>query len=148
MATGKEQQNHRLANRLLTICLVAMVLILSACNGGTSTLQTTTPPQTTATPTTTTTPPHTTPMSELSVHFIDVGQGDATLVDLGETEILIDGGGKSPGVVSYLNDYIDGKFYVNICDWPPMGSHGQMTLTKHEVPLINDTLHYPDGYNI
>ena len=51
-------------------------------------------------------------------------------------------------IIGEVNDYIDGKFYVNICDWPPMGSHGQMTLTKHEVPLINDTLHYPDGYNI
>lgn len=29
---------------------------------------------------------------ELKVHFIDVGQGDSILVDLGDTEVLIDGG--------------------------------------------------------
>lgn len=33
----------------------------------------------------------------LSLHFIDVGQGDSILIDIGETEILIDGGDKSPG---------------------------------------------------
>jgi hypothetical protein len=50
-------------------------------------------------------------------------------------------------IIGKVNDYKDGKFYVNICYWPPMKSHGQMTLTKHEVPLINDTLHYPENYN-
>ena len=51
-------------------------------------------------------------------------------------------------IIGKVNDYKDGKFYVNICYWPPMKSHGQMTLTKHEVPLINDTLHYPENYNL
>lgn len=51
-------------------------------------------------------------------------------------------------VIGEVNDYVDGKFYVNICHWPIGKAHVQMTLTKHEVPLINDTLHYPDGYNI
>ena len=50
-------------------------------------------------------------------------------------------------IIGKVNDYKDGKFYVNICYWPPMKSHGQMTLTKHEVPLINDTLHYPKNWN-
>ncbi len=54
MATRKERQNYHLTNRLLTICLVAIVLILSACNGGT-----TPSPTTTTTPTVTTTPPPT-----------------------------------------------------------------------------------------
>ena len=44
---------------------------------------------------------------ELKVHFIDVGQGDSILLDLGDTEILIDGGGKAPGVFAYLEDYVD-----------------------------------------
>ncbi len=35
---------------------------------------------------------------ELKVHFIDVGQGDSILIDFGDIEVLIDGGGKSPGV--------------------------------------------------
>ena len=55
---------------------------------------------------------------EFKVHFIDVGQGDSILIDLGETEILIDGGGKSPGVVDYLNDYIDGALEVMVATHP------------------------------
>ncbi len=44
MATGKEQRNYHLTNRLLTVCSVAVVLILSACNGGMAPLDTTTTP--------------------------------------------------------------------------------------------------------
>ena len=58
------------------------------------------------------------PTEELKVHFIDVGQGDSILIDLGEIEILIDGGGKSPGVVAYLNDYIDGAIEVMVATHP------------------------------
>ena len=32
------------------------------------------------------------PVGQLTVHFIDVGQGDAILLDCGEDEVLIDGG--------------------------------------------------------
>ena len=56
--------------------------------------------------------------AELKVHFIDVGQGDAILIDLGETEILIDGGGKSPGVATYLNNYVDGHLEVMVATHP------------------------------
>ena len=55
---------------------------------------------------------------ELDVHFIDVGQGDSILVDLGDTEVLIDGGDKSPGVVSYLGDYVDGPLEVMVATHP------------------------------
>ncbi len=55
---------------------------------------------------------------ELKVHFIDVGQGDSILVDLGETEILIDGGGKSSGVVEYLSDFVDGTLEVMVATHP------------------------------
>ncbi len=68
------------------------------------------------TPIPTTTP--TRPTNELKVHFIDVGQGDAILIDVGETEILIDGGGKSPGIVSYLYDYVDGVLEVVVATHP------------------------------
>ena len=54
---------------------------------------------------------------ELKVHFIDVGQGDSILVDLGEIEILIDGG-KSPGVNAYLSNYVDGGLEVMIATHP------------------------------
>lgn len=52
--------------------------------------------------------------SELQVHFIDVGQGDAILIDLDKTEILIDAGERSPGVVSYLSRFVDGPLEVVI----------------------------------
>ena len=55
---------------------------------------------------------------ELKVHFIDVGQGDSILVDLGETEILIDGGDKSPGVVAYLNSYVHGPLEAMVATHP------------------------------
>jgi len=55
---------------------------------------------------------------ELKVHFIDVGQGDSILVDFGKTEILIDGGGKSSGVVEYLSDYVDGALEVMVATHP------------------------------
>jgi len=38
----------------------------------------------------------------LTVHFIDVGQGDAILIDTGETDILVDGGPTSTNVLAYL----------------------------------------------
>jgi len=56
--------------------------------------------------------------SELKVHFIDVGQGDSILVDLGETEVLIDGGDKSSGVVTYLDDFVDGALEVMVATHP------------------------------
>jgi len=55
---------------------------------------------------------------ELQVHFIDVGQGDSILIDLGDTEVLIDGGDKSPGVVTYISDYIDGSLEVMVATHP------------------------------
>ncbi len=38
----------------------------------------------------------------LTVHFIDVGQGDAILIDKGDTDILVDGGPSSTNVLAYL----------------------------------------------
>jgi len=47
--------------------------------------------------------PSPTPMpTTLTVHFIDVGQGDAILIDRGETDILVDGGPTSASVLAYL----------------------------------------------
>jgi beta-lactamase superfamily II metal-dependent hydrolase len=53
-------------------------------------------------------------LGTLTVHFIDVGQGDSILLDLGDTEVLIDGGKESPGVVNYIDDYVDGSLEVMI----------------------------------
>ena len=54
----------------------------------------------------------------LTVHFIDVGQGDSILLDLGDIEVLIDGGEKSPGVVSYIEYYVDGSLEVMVATHP------------------------------
>jgi len=58
------------------------------------------------------------PLNELQVHFIDVGQGDSILIDLGTNEVLIDGGEKSPGVIGYVSKYIDGPLEVMVATHP------------------------------
>ncbi len=50
----------------------------------------------------------------LTVHFIDVGQGDAILLDIGTTEVLIDGGEKNSGATDYIRPYIDGPLDVMV----------------------------------
>ena len=46
---------------------------------------------------------------KLNVHFIKMEQsGDAILIDLGETEILIDAGVPNSGVAAYIEKYVDG----------------------------------------
>jgi beta-lactamase superfamily II metal-dependent hydrolase len=57
-------------------------------------------------------------MPPLQVHFIDVGQGDSILVNLGETEVLIDGGDESPSVVEYLSSHVDGSLEVMVASHP------------------------------
>jgi beta-lactamase superfamily II metal-dependent hydrolase len=54
----------------------------------------------------------------LTVHFIDVGQGDSILLDLGDIEVLIDGGDKSSGVVSYIENYVDGLLELMVATHP------------------------------
>ena len=51
---------------------------------------------------------------DIQVHFLDVGQGDAALINDGEFEILIDAGVSAEGgkVVQYLSDYVDGDLDV------------------------------------
>lgn len=42
----------------------------------------------------------------LSAYFIDVGQGDSILIDIGDTEVLIDGGEKKDIAANYIGDYV------------------------------------------
>jgi beta-lactamase superfamily II metal-dependent hydrolase len=48
---------------------------------------------------------------QLCVYYIDVGQGDAILIDYGASEVLIDGGDKSAGegLVNYLAPLVQGE---------------------------------------
>lgn len=54
------------------------------------------------------------------VHFLDVGQGDAALIDCGTTEVLIDGGDNGAGaaVAAYLAAYVDGPLDYLIATHP------------------------------
>ncbi|MBM3301286.1 MAG: MBL fold metallo-hydrolase [Deltaproteobacteria bacterium] len=49
---------------------------------------------------------------------MNVGQGDAILIDQGETEVLIDGGRKSPGTVEYLSYYVDDELDIMVATHP------------------------------
>ena len=120
----------------LLIGLLAILLTLTACESGITVTSTTsiTPTITrTVTVTTTLTPSL---KDQLEVHFIDVGQGDAILIDLDETEILIDGGGKSPGVVTYINDYIDGALEVMVATHPHADHIGAVPRLKRVWPHL------------
>lgn len=54
----------------------------------------------------------------MTAHIYDVGQGDAILIDLGDTEVRIDGGEKSAGVVDYLKKYLDGDLEAMVATHP------------------------------
>ena len=79
--------------RLLAVLVLAATLIFPACS-----------------------PRAQTPASSpnLTVHFIDVGQGDAILIDMGDIEVLIDGGEKNTGAADYIRPYIDGPLEVMV----------------------------------
>jgi competence protein ComEC len=73
----------------------------------------------------------------LQVHFIDVGQGDAILIDLGTTEVLIDAGGKSPGVTDYIDDYVDGHLEVIVATHPHADHIGGLIEVLDEFDVDN-----------
>ena len=85
----------------------------------------------------------TTGSSLVRVHFIDVGQGDATLIDCGTTEVLIDGGDNAAGstVVSYLKPYVDGKLDYLIATHPDADHIGGLddVLRAYQVGTIIDS---------
>ena len=115
---------RKLVNAIVALLALASVVGAIGCNGEEeatptpmlSPTPTATPAETaTVTPTPIVSP---IPAPQLRVHFIDVGQGDAILLDLEETEVLIDGGGRSSGVVEYLRDYVDGPLEAMIATHP------------------------------
>ncbi len=81
----------------------------------------------------------------LEVHFIDVGQGDAILVDLAETEVLIDGGGKSPEVTEYLRDYVDGALELIVATHPHADHIGGLIEVLEQFE-VNEVWHNGDTH--
>ncbi len=128
--------------RLVTL-LILVVLVLSAISCSTPIAPTTTGTPTTpitssASPTSVSTTTGTPPLAELKVHFIDVGQGDSILIDSGQNEVLIDGGEASPGVVSYLKNFVDGPLEVMVATHPHADHIGGLTavLNAYQVQQI------------
>ena len=139
---------------LLFIVVLFSILLLFSCTTETETTKlsqtvtttaaTTEPTQAITTSTNkkpTTTTPTDQPIGELHVHFIDVGQGDSILIDYGDTEVLIDGGGRSPSVVSYLSGYVDGAIEVMVATHPHADHIGGLikVLDNYEVNEINSS---------
>lgn len=89
--------------------LVCLLTALTSCLTSEST-----PTPATSSPESSTTPSQ----EQLLVHFIDVGQGDSILIDLGKIEVLIDGGDRAPGIVPYLKDHVDGPLEVMVATHP------------------------------
>jgi len=121
------------------IAILCALLLFTNCNSQTTTTE---PSQTVITPTneepTTTPEPTTQSVVELNVHFIDVGQGDSILIDYGDIEILIDGGDRSPGIVTYLSNYVDGAIEVMVATHPHADHIGGLiaVLENYEVEEI------------
>jgi len=115
-------------NKLKTIWLplFLILLVLASCS-----------PKPSITPSVTSSPSPSTTLA-LTVHFIDVGQGDSILIDLGDTEILIDGGDRSPGVVDYISAYVDGALEIMVATHPHADHIGGLiaVLDKFEVKEI------------
>jgi beta-lactamase superfamily II metal-dependent hydrolase len=57
-------------------------------------------------------------LTSLQVHFIDVGHGDAILIDNGTTEVLIDGGYQYSKTSSYIANYVDGNLEAMVATHP------------------------------
>ncbi|MFC2062913.1 ComEC/Rec2 family competence protein [Chloroflexota bacterium] len=125
--------------------LVCGLVLVTACNilnlpsVATTTTTSSGPGSTTPTDTEPTVPL----LGELWVHFIDVGQGDAILIDLEDTEILIDGGDRSPGVIGYLSQYVDGPLEVIVSTHPHADHIGGLIAVLDAFP-VNQIWHNGD----
>jgi beta-lactamase superfamily II metal-dependent hydrolase len=77
-------------------------------------------------------------LGELNVHFIDIGQGDSILIDLSDIEVLIDGGEKTPGMVNYIKNYVDGPLEVMVATHTDADHIGGLidVLAKYQVKGI------------
>jgi len=60
----------------------------------------------------------------LQVHFLEIGQGDSILLDLGETEVLIDGGPDALRAANHIAPFVDGPIEAILCTHPHLDHHG------------------------
>ena len=85
----------------------------------------------------------TTGLPLVRVHFIEVGQGDAALIDAGELEVLIDAGTNKAGprLVEYLTGHVDGILDYVIATHPDHDHIGGLddVLTAFQVGEIIDS---------
>lgn len=83
---------------------------------------------------------------KLNVHFIKMEYfGDAILIDLGETEILIDGGFPNSGVAEYIKNHVDGPLEAMVATHPHIDHIGGLievlqTFDVNEIWLNGDTI--------
>lgn len=103
-------------------------------------------PTATSTPLATATPVPPTPsptspalQPTVTVAFIDVGQGDAILIDYGATEVLIDGGASSssPALLSYLRGRVDGPLEAVVATHPDADHIGGLAAVLEEFSVPN-----------
>lgn len=80
---------------------------------------------------------------DLQVHFIDVGQADAILIDYKDYEILIDAGDEKSGgrVADYLRQYVDGDLEMVIATHADSDHIGGIpdVLAEYQVDRIIDS---------
>ncbi len=81
-------------------------------------------------------------LPNVSVHYIDIGQGDSTFIDCGTYEILIDAGNNWYGddVCTYLEDKVDGKLEILIGTHPDADHIGglDVVLDTFDVGIVID----------
>ncbi|WKA51351.1 MBL fold metallo-hydrolase [Planococcus liqunii] len=106
-------------NKLLGLAVLLLVLLMAGC------LQQAKPPEK---PSPSEAPAATEPAKEnLKVHFIDVGQGDATLLEFEEYTLLIDTGDwNSTATVDYLNTHGIEKLDIVVGTHPDSDHIGQL----------------------
>ncbi len=79
----------------------------------------------------------------MTVHFIDVGQGDSTFIDFGSYECLIDAGvaGAGKTVSNYIKPYVDGDIELVIGTHPDADHIGGLTtiFNNYQVDKVIDS---------
>ncbi|HAX72126.1 MAG TPA: MBL fold metallo-hydrolase [Firmicutes bacterium] len=80
---------------------------------------------------------------ELRVHYLDIGQGDATLIEYGDYHVLIDGGnnGKEPELLAYMEQIGVDDIEILIATHPDADHIGGLkeVLEAYDVALIIDS---------